>query len=240
MADHPWTAGAQALKIALVAGGLLRPVAAHADPVDRWASDIASASARFGIPELWIREVIRAESGGQLRLNGQPIVSRAGAMGLMQLMPRTWRDMRLALGLGPDPHDPADNILAGTAYLRLMYDRFGYPGLFAAYNAGPARYAAYLTGAQPLPAETRAYVATMARARPQSSVIGPLSPPGLFALRLVAAPVVRTLSPGSSQTGLFVVLTGPGCTEERPKEEAAEAAGCTSGAVSWNGDDERG
>jgi hypothetical protein len=43
-----------------------------------------------------------------------------------------------------DPHAPRDNILAGTLYLRLMYDRFGYPGLFGAYNAGPGRYASYL------------------------------------------------------------------------------------------------
>ena len=58
-------------------------------------------------------------------------------MGLMQLMPATWAAMRAEHGLGHDPHDPRDNILAGTAYLRAMYDRFGYPGLFAAYNAGP-------------------------------------------------------------------------------------------------------
>src|SRR3546814_4276959 len=43
-------------------------------------------------------------------------------------------------------------------YLRLMYDRFGYPGLFGAYNAGPARYAAFVSDGRPLPAETRAYV----------------------------------------------------------------------------------
>ena len=60
-------------------------------------------------------------------------------MGLMQLMPGTWSEMRLMLGLGGDPFEPHDNIMAGTAYLRMVYDRFGYPGLFAAYNAGPGR-----------------------------------------------------------------------------------------------------
>lgn len=124
---------------------------AVADPIDRWAAHIAEASSRFGVPADWIRRVMRAESGGRTMLDAQPIVSRAGAMGLMQLMPGTWRDMRALLGLGPNPHDPRDNILAGAAYLRLMYDRFGYPGLFAAYNAGPARYAAFVTGAHPLP-----------------------------------------------------------------------------------------
>src|SRR3546814_6466977 len=61
-------------------------------------------------------------------------------MGLMQVMPGTYEDMRRAHDLGADPHDPRDNILAGTAYLRAMYDRYGYPNLFAAYNAGPGRY----------------------------------------------------------------------------------------------------
>lgn len=99
-------------------------------------------------------------------LGGRPIVSRAGAMGLMQLMPDTWREMRAALSLGSDPFDPHDNILAGTAYLRLTWERFGYPGMFAAYNAGPARYGAYLAGRGTLPGETRAYLATVAGAVP--------------------------------------------------------------------------
>ncbi|HYC95366.1 MAG TPA: lytic transglycosylase domain-containing protein, partial [Sphingomicrobium sp.] len=112
--------------------------------INRWSSYIAEASARFGIPEDWIRSVMRAESGGRTLLHCRPITSRAGAMGLMQLMPRTWREMRALHGLGSDPHEPRDNIFAGTAYLRAMYDRFGYPGLFAAYNSGPARYARHL------------------------------------------------------------------------------------------------
>jgi soluble lytic murein transglycosylase-like protein len=132
---------------------------AVADPVDRWSAPIAEASRRFGVPEQWIRRVIRIESGGRAIVRGAPIVSSAGAMGLMQLMPATWRDMRALLGLGSDPFDPHDNIIAGTAYLRLMYDRFGYPGMFAAYNAGPARYADHLASGVNLPTETRAYVA---------------------------------------------------------------------------------
>jgi hypothetical protein len=94
-------------------------------------------------------------------LGGRPITSRAGAMGLMQIMPGTWAELRARLGLGADPHDPRDNILAGAFYLKLMYDRFGYPGLFGAYNAGPARYAAWLADRRPLPAETRAYLAQL-------------------------------------------------------------------------------
>src|SRR3546814_5147096 len=106
---------------------------------------------------------MRAESGGHTMLDGRPITSRAGAMGLMQLMPASYADMRRRLDLGPNPHDPRDNIRAGTFYLRLMYERFGYPGLFAAYNAGPARYAAHLRTGRTLPGETRSYLATLAR-----------------------------------------------------------------------------
>lgn len=147
-----------AAAFALVA--IAAPAAAQPDPdpVARWAPLIAEASTRFGIPAGWIERVMRAESGGQLRLNGRPITSPAGAMGLMQLMPETWADMRATLGLGADPYNPRDNIFAGTAYLRRLYWRFGYPGLFAAYNAGPARYAAYLAGERPLPAETKTYL----------------------------------------------------------------------------------
>lgn len=146
--------------LALAAAAL--PGGARAEPLERYAHHIAEASQRFGVPVDWIERVIRAESGGRTHLGGRPIVSRAGAMGLMQLMPGTWRELRAELRLGSDPHAPRGNILAGTAYLRMMYDRFGYPGLFAAYNAGPARYASYLAGRSTLPAETRAYLVATA------------------------------------------------------------------------------
>jgi soluble lytic murein transglycosylase-like protein len=149
------------LRPLVLAAAFLLSGPAAAQSVDRWSGFIAEASARFGVPEAWIRRVMRAESGGRTIFNGRPITSRAGAMGLMQLMPATWRDMRAAYGLGTDPHEPRDNILAGTAYLRLMHDRFGYPGLFAAYNAGPARYAEHLASGRRLPAETIAYVASV-------------------------------------------------------------------------------
>lgn len=155
---------AAARRCAVICSAMLivaaRPV--RTSEVDRWNDPVAEASARFGVPVEWIRRVMTAESGGRTLLDGRPIRSRAGAMGLMQLMPGTWTAMRAAHRLGPDPDDPRDNILAGTAYLRAMYDRFGYPGLFGAYNAGPARYARYLAGGTRLPAETVAYVAQVA------------------------------------------------------------------------------
>lgn len=153
---------AQMSPFALTAAlSLAVPCPAHAHPIDRWRPLIAEASSRFGIPSTWIERVMRAESAGRTMLAGRPIRSRAGAMGLMQLMPGTWADMRARLRLGTDPDDPRDNVMAGSFYLRLMYDRFGYPGLFAAYNAGPARYAGFLAGRQSLPGETVAYLAAV-------------------------------------------------------------------------------
>ena len=142
------------------------PVAASHGTLDRWQDLIAEASRRFAVPEAWIRAVMQAESGGRTMHDGHPITSPAGAMGLMQVMPGTYEEMRRAHGLSADPHDPSDNILAGTAYLRAMYDRYGYPGLFAAYHAGPGRYDEHLQHGRPLPAETRAYLATVIRDAP--------------------------------------------------------------------------
>jgi hypothetical protein len=155
-------AGVSRAVVALTA--LAWPAAAAGQSTAPWHAHIEEASARFDIPEAWIRRVMQAESGGRTRWRGRPIRSHAGAMGLMQLMPGTWQAMRSAHRLGLDPDNPRDNILAGTAYLRAMHDRFGYPGLFAAYNAGPARYASYLARGGRLPAETVAYVAKVTRA----------------------------------------------------------------------------
>lgn len=147
-----------ALRVLLGGAALAAALPARADPMSQWRPLIAEAAQRCGVPELWIARVMRAESGGYTLLDGQPIRSPRGAMGLMQLMPATWGDMRLRLGLGGDPDDPHDNILAGACYLRMMYDRFGYPGLFGAYNAGPIRYAAWLAGRAALPGETITYL----------------------------------------------------------------------------------
>lgn len=133
------------------------------------AAFVAEASRRFGIPELWIVAVKRAESAGDVRA-----ISSAGAMGLMQIMPGTWAGLRTRYSLGHDPYDPRDNILAGAAYLREMFDRYGdVPAMLGAYNAGPARYDAYLRTGRALPAETRAYIAFLA---PQLSGASPSGP----------------------------------------------------------------
>lgn len=123
-----------------------------------YASHVHEAARRFGIPEAWIWQVMRVESGGDARA-----VSRAGAMGLMQLMPATWSALRSQFGLGNDPFNVRDNILAGAAYLRALHDRYGNPrAMLGAYNAGPGRYDDYLARGRPLPAETQAYLAKLA------------------------------------------------------------------------------
>jgi len=128
------------------------------DLLDRWQPLISEASKRFAVPENWIRAVIRVESGGRTILFGRPIMSGAGAKGLMQLMSETYNEMSTRNGLGADPYNPRDNIMAGTAYLRELYTKYGYPHLFAAYNAGPGRLEDHLHSGHALPAETRTYV----------------------------------------------------------------------------------
>ena len=83
-------------------------------------------------------------------------------MGLMQIMPETYAELRLRYHLGADPYAPRSNILAGAAYLHELHDRYGPAGFLAAYNAGPGRYEDYLMRGRPLPEETRNYVATLA------------------------------------------------------------------------------
>src|SRR5215472_2701702 len=125
-------------------------------PEDPWGPYIREAAARFRVPGHWVRAVMHQESGGE-----QQATSSAGAMGLMQVMPATYEGLRVRYQLGEDPYDPHNNILAGTAYIREMYDRFGAPGFLAAYNAGPDRVDSYLAGRAGLPEETVNYVAAI-------------------------------------------------------------------------------
>lgn len=139
---------------AIASAQTVPPPVATASP---YAAFVTQAARRFGIPEAWIWAVMRVESRGHASAT-----SPKGAIGLMQIMPDTWAGLRARYGLGSDPYDPHDNILAGAAYLREMHDRYGAPGFLAAYNAGPNRYDDYVANARPLPAETVAYVAAIA------------------------------------------------------------------------------
>lgn len=190
------------------------PEAASADEaIARWRAYSREASRRFGIPLAWIEAVMRAESGGRTHLGGRPITSRAGAMGLMQLMPGTWDAMRKEHGLGADPHDPRDNILAGTAYLARLYRRFGHPGLFGAYNAGPQRYGDWLAGRRALPGETRAYLARFGAWPPGGA------PPGPDTLNPVAAAPAEFATGGGGRSAIFV-LDRRGAAADEPRVPA--------------------
>ena len=120
---------------------------------------IRDASVREGVDEDLIRAVMEAESGFRA-----DAVSKAGAMGLMQLMPGTAR------GLGvKDPFDPAANVAGGAKYLRTMLDRFeSVPLALAAYNAGPGAVEKY--GGVPPYAETKSYVSRVMAAQERNEL----------------------------------------------------------------------
>lgn len=194
------------MRVVAAALALLVATPASADDVDRWRAYVEEASAQFGVPVEWIERVMRAESGGRTTIGGRPTISHAGAMGLMQLMPGTWAEMRARLGLGSDPHDPRDNILAGALYLRLMYDRFGYPGLFAAYNAGPGRYAEHVASGRPLPGETRAYLATVAGGSTKPVHRSEERPVAAILFALDGVKLTPTIGDADSSNGMFIML----------------------------------
>jgi len=158
--------------------------------IDPISAAVAEASRRFGVPQSWIWSVMRVESAGRARA-----VSHAGAMGLMQVMPGTYADLRSRHGLGPDPFDVRDNILAGAAYLREMFDRYGATGMLAAYNAGPGRWEEHLRGVRRLPRETVNY---LARLGPAVGVSAPTAP--------VIVPAQR--NPAAVRPTLFVQVGG--------------------------------
>jgi hypothetical protein len=143
-------------------------------PSDPWGPYIHEASARFNVPETFIRAIMRQESGGHQYLNGQLVTSRSGAMGLMQVMPATYATLSDRNGLGPDPYDPHDNILAGTALIQELYAKYGSPAFVAAYDAGPRRLDDYLAGRGELPNETIGYLDIVA---PQLVGAGPMTGP---------------------------------------------------------------
>ena len=109
--------------------------------------EIDRAAAYYKVPAELVRAVIWAESAGDALA-----VSRAGALGLMQLMPHTAGEMYVQ-----DPIDPAQNIMGGTRYLRWLANQFNGDMLLtvAAYNAGPEAVRKY--GGVPPFEETRTY-----------------------------------------------------------------------------------
>ncbi len=201
--------------------------------MDRWTPYIREASRRFDVNGQWIRAVMLIESGGRTMLGeNKPIVSSAGAMGLMQLMPQTWTEMRAANRLGKDPFDPRDNVLAGAAYLSALYRQYGYPTMFAAYNDGPGMLAAHAALHEPVPDETANYVRDIAsilgtgvRYRAGSRhALAPLTRPDGSTVMIDAGAVVaiRAALPGEYAPTVQSVIT-IGRLRQGVRETAARA-----------------
>jgi hypothetical protein len=173
----------------------VEPSAGTLSPMESVDSLVDEASRRFSIPKLWIRSVMQVESGGDTHA-----LSPKGAIGLMQIMPETYTALRQAFGLGADPYQPRDNIMAGAAYLREMLDLYGTSGFLAAYNAGPARYEEHLATGEPLPEETQIYL----------SRLGPmLSGAQVGSISATAKPVTKMTAPlfvDDKITGQFVAV----------------------------------
>lgn len=224
------------------------------DRRDLVSAAVAEASARFRVPEDWIRSVMHQES--RLEVSA---TSPAGAMGLMQVMPGTYAELQARYGLGADPYDVRNNVLAGTAYLREMFDRYGAPGFLAAYNAGPKRWEEHLAAGRALPAETVDYVGTLGPllnldALPDdaadTALAQPLPDKSLIFVTLASG--VGAASPTSKQEGMRADLSnqtttkqsaesvfvrrlgaiGPLSGQSRPSDRRAKAASTPSSSRS--------
>jgi len=115
-----------------------------------YATQISRASEKYGLSPALLKAVIHVES----RFD-KNAVSRKGAMGLMQLMPETAKEVGVY-----DPFDPDENIMGGARLLREHIERFGsLKKALVAYNAGPV----YVVENRKLPTETQVYLLKVVR-----------------------------------------------------------------------------
>ena len=181
--------------------------------LDRWNPLIQAASQRFSVPANWIRAVVRIESGGRtMSAENRPITSPVGAMGLMQLMPGTYAQMRAEIGLGSNAYNPRDNVFAGAAYLRWLYQKYGYPAMFAAYNDGPGHLEERLMRGKLLPLETRNYISrifTSLNGGARDSGVAQFTRPNgeRVQIRVSNASAVRAPLPGEYPDDVQAVIT---------------------------------
>lgn len=147
---------------AICASGVSTAAASQAPrPANACLAHVAEAAARSGLPQNIIVRVMTAESGGNPRA-----LSPKGAMGCMQIMPATWAILSARYALGGDPWNARANMIAGSLYLAQLAQRHGFPGAYAAYNAGEARWLRYRDSGASLPAETVAYMARLGAGTP--------------------------------------------------------------------------
>ena len=195
----------------------------------RWEPLIKQASKKYNVPADWIRAVMARESGGRTMLGEtMPMVSSAGAMGLMQVMPGTYDEKRAELGLGADPFNPRDNILAGTAYLKWLHGKYGYPAMFAAYNDGPGNLENHLYKGRALPAETRMYVAAIGKSLGMDisglNNVSLTKPDGsTVAIDAVKVSAIHAAAPGEYAPGVSTVVS-IGKTHQGVREDFAAVA----------------
>jgi len=203
----------------------------------QWRPLIEDAAQEFNVSPAWPEAILHFESAGCAYSNGLPTTSSVGAMGLMQLMPTTWKRLQFELHLGQDPFDPRDNIRAGVAYLRELYDQFGLNGAVAAYHSGPARYLQHLRTGRALPDSTLEYVSrvlTLIKATPISdspfveqaserqSLLLPHDGPQPTSIRSVSEAINRT-EPVASKD-LFVDLKYSGHQSNQRPQDSAHAS----------------
>lgn len=150
-----WSIGALAL---LAASSSAMATPSSAAIANACAIHAPEAASRSGLSANVILRVMMAESGGNPRAR-----SPKGAGGCMQIMPATWTYLSSRYALGPDRFNPRMNMIGGALYLAELAARYGFPGAYAAYNAGPGRYERYAAGTAVLPAETIAYTARIGR-----------------------------------------------------------------------------
>lgn len=201
------------------------PPPTSASSVHPYAGHVAEASRRFGIPEAWIWSVMRVESAGN-----PAATSHAGAMGLMQVMPGTYAELRTRYRLGLNAYDPRDSILAGTAYLRQMHDRYGSAGFLAAYNAGPGRWEDYVSRGRPLPGKTVAYMARLAPMVGGSAASSPTVVVQVDRFAWRHASLFAALSDDASQAASGQVDDDPGA--DRPRGEVRPTSYTTAASSS--------